>query len=880
MFPNEAQGRALIARGWLPREEIVATWQELSQSASPQDLLATLEARGLLSPQQSAELRHELRPASKPSHATFGVLPEIQSGVHPSHATFGVLPSLSGEPSGLGQPGSSSVGLDSEAGLRTVASGAFAVPARSQTGHSSVPGLATSAVTSSVLPPHFELIRELGRGGMGVVNLARHRVTGAEVVIKQMLGNMDSFVAVTRFEREARALARIKHPNVVAIHELGEHAGKPYFVMDRVLGRSMKEILDEQRRRLGAPEEEWLGRTFGALARALKACHAQDILHRDLKPENIIIEDGSERPVLVDFGLVRFGDDIGTGNSLTKTGQMLGTPAYMAPEQADAKGDLGVVTPFTDVWGLGATLYDALTGSPPYQGSSAINIVKQLLAGPPPPPSKRAENVPAWLDSICVAALRHDPRHRPSCDQLIEALETREPIRTKGSLGSSPSRLGRYLAASAGFLALLMVALIARLDRVAPSLELDGPLNLRTRNRRLRIKGHIKDADPAGILLDGAPAKGLKLRADGAFSMTLLLSEPSHDFRLEAIDAAGNKGPALHLKASLDLEPPRLSIRLAEAPLEFFGTISEEGCQLELGGTPVAVKGRRFRHRIDPSKAKISRILRVVDAAGNRTKALLPIRLVDSKEKGALLPRALREAAAGSRLVLLPGTHRGGGEIVKSLEILGLPGARWSLRGDPGLLIKLKSDEQANIRGIHFLGEGRRGKGAGQGIFLKSGKLSLSDCSFARLGESLIRSGEVGIEGSSPSLLIRHCSLARDGKYGLVACSGSLRVEFCYFSEEKGLGNLGLGDKAPGMIDLTGVEANVNDCLFNRSSTSALRMTGGRLSLRRSIIRQQKLDGLSVRGRSSVLKINDCVFSESMRHAVILKQLQSARIED
>lgn len=256
----------------------------------------------------------------------------------------------------------------------------------------------------------FQLVRQLGSGGMGTVYLARDPRTGAEVAIKGLSLGADPELLL-RFQREGEAQARVDaHPNVIRVHSAGHAKGRAYIVMDVALGGD----LEDRIRRGPLPPEEAATVTL-SLARGLAFAHDRGVLHRDLKPANILFDERGT-PRLVDFGLARLAD----AESLTQSGQVMGTPSFMAPEQARGEP----VDARADVYGLGAVLYAALTGRPPFSAGSVLATLMLVTKGPPTPPRDLEPDVPLALEAICLRALAKAPGDRqPSATALAEELE-------------------------------------------------------------------------------------------------------------------------------------------------------------------------------------------------------------------------------------------------------------------------------------------------------------------------------------------------------------------------------------------------------------------------------------------------------------------------
>jgi WD40 repeat protein/tRNA A-37 threonylcarbamoyl transferase component Bud32 len=249
--------------------------------------------------------------------------------------------------------------------------------------------------------PSYEILAELGRGGMGVVYKARHIRLQRLVALKMILaGGLASPADRARFRTEAEAIARLQHPNVIQIHEIGDHDGTPFLSLEYCEGGSLAQTIN------GAPQPaSEAARLVETLARAMAAAHHKGVIHRDLKPANVLLlPDGT--PKITDFGLARKLDEAGQ----TALGAILGTPSYMAPEQAAGKGQ--AVGPAADVYALGAILYELLTGRPPFRAASALETLRQVVTDEPVPPTRLQPGTPKDLDTICLKCLQKEPAKR------------------------------------------------------------------------------------------------------------------------------------------------------------------------------------------------------------------------------------------------------------------------------------------------------------------------------------------------------------------------------------------------------------------------------------------------------------------------------------
>lgn len=274
----------------------------------------------------------------------------------------------------------------------------------------------------------YELLEEIARGGMGVVYRARQVKLNRIVALKMILpGMLSSPTAIERFYEEARAAANLDHPNIVPIYDIGEFDGQHFFTMAFIEGRSLRDLVRKETLSFGEAV-----RLLKGIAEGVGFAHDHQIIHRDLKPDNVLI-DKQGRPRVTDFGLAK-RTDAATG--LTVTGQILGTPTYMSPEQA-LGGNRTISTP-TDIYAIGGILYYALTGQPPFQGDTMTEVLCQVIATPPISPTIFNATIPEDLEAIVMKCLEKEPEKRyASCWEFRDALASWE--QQMGSSGGSGS---------------------------------------------------------------------------------------------------------------------------------------------------------------------------------------------------------------------------------------------------------------------------------------------------------------------------------------------------------------------------------------------------------------------------------------------------------
>ncbi|HQR07682.1 MAG TPA: serine/threonine-protein kinase [Gemmatales bacterium] len=303
------------------------------------------------------------------------------------------------------------------------------------------------------------MLKLLGQGGMGQVYQARHLKLGRIVALK-LAHSANHEPVQARFEEEVKAIASLRHPNIAQVYESGQIDGRPYFAMEYVAGGSLSDRLKP-----GPLPPRQAAELLLLLARAVQHAHEHKVLHRDLKPGNILLEEGSLQPKIADFGLAkRLNDD----TKLTRTGEIFGSPSYMAPEQASGVMKL---SPSIDVYALGAVLYECLTGRPPFMGPDAMQTLMLVMSDDPVRPKQLQPKLPVDLETICLKCLEKLPKRRYASAKLLAEDVDRflkgEPILARPI--SSSERLHKWAvrkpwqATAVGLAVVLMIGLIVGL---------------------------------------------------------------------------------------------------------------------------------------------------------------------------------------------------------------------------------------------------------------------------------------------------------------------------------------------------------------------------------------------------------------------------------
>jgi serine/threonine-protein kinase len=275
-----------------------------------------------------------------------------------------------------------------------------------------LPREAPSPLQGVIAPPGYEILGLLGRGGMGAVYRARDLKLLRDVALKMMSTEMASHdLPRKRFIREARAAAAVSHENVVAIHAVDEEQPIPFLVMQLIDGRTLVDVIKNG----PAPIDQAI--EIGVqIARGLQAAHAKGLVHRDIKPANILIENGTARVKITDFGLARALHE----DSISQSGAIVGTPLFMAPEQARGEE----IDHRADLFSLGAVLYALCAGQSPFMANNTMAVLRRVCDEPAPPLARVNPAVPSWLEQIVHQLLEKDPARRPSsAEQIALSLE-------------------------------------------------------------------------------------------------------------------------------------------------------------------------------------------------------------------------------------------------------------------------------------------------------------------------------------------------------------------------------------------------------------------------------------------------------------------------
>lgn len=486
----------------------------------------------------------------------------------------------------------------------------------------------------------FHILDTIGAGGMGAVFRAFDRESGSEVALKILRSAKSDAKLRIRFEREAEALRQLDHKNIVKVGSSGVEGEICFFSMELLRGQSLQQqLITTLRDDDGQPQLSDILSIFSDVASALSYAHSKRLAHRDIKPENIVIEEGSQRPVLVDFGLIRKTD--GGGEQLTQSSEILGTPHYMSPEQVGIFPEKKPITVKTDVWSFGVTLFNALTGKTPYSGETTYNIFTAMVQSEPKRLSDFDPSLPIWLEELCADCLQKDPDKRPDMAELVERLnEGREELESQSSPWAR-----RALSAFTLFAVLLPLGLyfwLAQKEELRLKLAHSGPLYV---NKKIvAVKGW---ASPLGSKLTFNGREPWRVEKAGPFEkeVTLRDGEPSLEVTLQY----GSQRVSQSVPIVFDTTPPQLTLsntlgtklRILKSRV-LRGAVRDKNLVLKMrvGGETVELSpGGQFSIEIGSLKKMAVVEFRMVDKAGNI--AIERVNLISSAAFRAVQKRLL-----------------------------------------------------------------------------------------------------------------------------------------------------------------------------------------------------------------------------------------------
>lgn len=487
---NEAQGRVLLNWQRASQDEIRSAWLAV-RGRPDMDLAGFLVAQGRLDPATASQVRQQAgagseirRPGASGVFMAPGagpaMTPPMPPGV-PMHASGSFA--APGHPGGLSSPMTSSASSYETSGSFHPGAATFGgspsvatppTPPSSLSGASS--GYSSSASVSDQarsmadhreMPDRigdYEIEEEISRGGMGAVYIAQSLKLKTRVALKTLLaGKMASKDLIQRFLIEAETTARLNHPNIVRVHDVGEEDGQYFLVMDYVEGGTLKDRLKD-RGPLPPAEVAEYGRK---MADALDYAHKRSILHRDIKPANILLRREDGEILVTDFGLAKDVSENKDGAGLTMSGAMLGTPQYMSPEQAD--GDAALIDRRTDVYAIGASMYELLTGEQPFTGETVTNILNAVMTKDPVAPRAIRPEIPVDLETIVLKSMEKQPADRyltagSLAKDLERFLNDEDIVAQPPSLLQRAGRWGRrhrgVLQASVAVAAALLISVV------------------------------------------------------------------------------------------------------------------------------------------------------------------------------------------------------------------------------------------------------------------------------------------------------------------------------------------------------------------------------------------------------------------------------------
>lgn len=427
MKRNVLQGRWILSRGWLAKEVIRQAYRD-AENQPGSDLCAVLLRWGQLSFEQVQQTRNtsayamaaHINALSDQAVAKF-----LSESSTDDDETRTSNRALSFNPEGL-----ETKDLDSFIKtMEAIRQGPSRPSERLSPPLPHLPATPKRLPEAGEIFNEYEILQKISQGSAGTVLRARHRWNNRVVALKFLNSTNPGEVEIHRFHRETTILGQMSHPHIIEFYDSGYEADHFYFAMENIQGPNLKEMIKEKLRTTSTvPPWKRVAKILLGVAKALAYCHARKIVHRDVKPSNIVLDKRSHRAILVDFGLIKRKADGSSSPShssqaITKTGEILGTPAFMSPEQFVPTGSYGEVGTHSDVWSFGSTLYYCLTGDSPFSKTCMVDIYKAVVSATIVPPSIENPDLPQWLDDLCMDCLQRNPFDRPDMESVVELLE-------------------------------------------------------------------------------------------------------------------------------------------------------------------------------------------------------------------------------------------------------------------------------------------------------------------------------------------------------------------------------------------------------------------------------------------------------------------------
>jgi hypothetical protein len=606
---NQLQGRWILRQGLVPRQTLTQMLHML-QAGAPGDLCSLLMDRGYINQDQALVARRAAR------HAITNSFDRNKISEISGH----------GESSELVRPAPVQHAISaSEESHRAVALATQIDHSSAADDHSNLDHSldhSREKLGKGDLFRDYEILDEVSRGAMGVIFRARHCISEELVALKFILQNHPDESEVERFRQEAETLVQLCHDHIIKISDFGDDKGRLFYAMELIEGRDLYSVV-KQSVKLNdqvPPIDQSLD-ALKDVASALAYCHEHDVIHRDIKPQNILIEKSSLRAVLVDFGLRKKLESDSRG--LTRTGEILGTPAFMSPEQFSPGGSYGDLGPATDVWAFGAVLFFALTGSSPFFRGTMVEIFQAITVEEAPHLKARNPDAPDWLSDLCADCLQKQAGDRPSIQEVLEILES-------NTYGVQESLNFKAAYKIIGVVALTLLVGIAALftsvlfeTEVIVFEELKSDLKV-TNKDKVELRGRLSRG-PATIIVN----KKHKVQSkDGRFVLSVPLTKKNaaNEFLVSA-EIGDQKIPSQTITILHDKVPPDISLTLrkdkryatAEDNL-FRGTITgiHKEAEYLLNGQKFKLgKFNSFAQPLQDKRLPQTMVLTIVDKAGN-----------------------------------------------------------------------------------------------------------------------------------------------------------------------------------------------------------------------------------------------------------------------